>query len=238
MRRARLSLLALASCAGIGGALICLLCLVFMFANSAPLAAEPLTIWFDRPAADWNEALPIGNGRLGAMVFGGVAAEHLQLNDNTLYSGEPGDRDLPLNVAKDLAQVRQRLHDGQYAEVHEWVTKNWLGRAQNCYEPLGHLRLEFPSGGETKSYRRELDLANAVARVTYEQDGVTFTREIFASHPAQAIVIRLRASKPGALNFSARLDSPHPTAATSVFARTDGNWTCAGRCPASRCGAI
>ena len=188
-----------------------------MFANSVSPAAEPLKIWFDRPAADWNEALPIGNGRLGAMVFGGDAAEYLQLNDNTLYSGEPGDRDLPLNVAKDLAQVRQRLHAGEYAEVHEWVTKNWLGRAQNCYQPLGHLRLEFASGGETKSYRRELDLANAVARVTYEQGGVTFTREIFASHPAQAIIIRLRASKPGALNFSATLDSPHPTATTSVL---------------------
>ena len=200
-----------------GDALVYLLWLVFMFANSPPLTAEPLKIWFDRPAADWNEALPIGNGRLGAMIFGGDAAEYLQLNDDTLYSGEPGDRDLPLNIAKDLAQVRQRLRAGEYAQVHEWVTKNWLGRAQNCYQPLGHLRLEFSSGGETKSYRRELDLTNAVARVTYEQGGVTFTREIFASHPAQAIIIRLRASKPGALNFSAKLDSPHPTAATSVL---------------------
>ena len=151
------------------------------------------------------------------MVFGGDTAEYLQLNDETLYSGEPGDRDLPLNIAKDLAQVCRRLHAGEYAEVHEWVTKNWLGRAQNCYQPLGHLRLEFPSGDETKFYRRELDLTNAVVRVTYERSGVTFTREVFASHPAQAIIIRLRTSKPGALNFSATLDSPHRTATTSVW---------------------
>ena len=140
----------------------------------------------------------------------------MQLNDNTLYSGEPGDRDLPLDVAKDLGQVRQWLQEGKYAEVHQWVTKHWLGRAQNCYEPLGDLRLEFPAGGEPQSYRRELDLENAVASVTYVQDGVTYTREIFASHPAGAIVIRLHASKAGALNFTARLDSPHPTAVTKV----------------------
>ncbi len=183
----------------------------------APLAAaEPATIWFDRPAADWNEALPVGNGRLGAMIFGGITAEHLQLNDNTLYSGEPGDRDLPLDVAKDLGQVRKWLQEGRYAEVHQWVTKHWLGRAQNCYQPLGDLRLEFPAGGEPKSYRRELDLENAVARVTYVQDGVTYTREIFASHPAGAIVVRLHASRAGALNFAVRLDSPHPTAVTGI----------------------
>ena len=77
------------------------------------LSAEPLALWYSKPAANWNEALPIGNGRLGAMVFGGVAFEHLQLNDNTLYSGEPGDRDLPLDVAGGLAQVRQWLKDGK-----------------------------------------------------------------------------------------------------------------------------
>ena len=190
--------------------------------SAAASAADPLAVWFDQPAADWNEALPVGNGRLGGMVFGGVAGEHLQLNDNTLYSGEPGDRDLPLNVAEGLGQVRQWLQEGKYAEVHQWVTKHWLGRVQNCYQPLGDLRLDFVPGGEVKAYRRELDLANAVARVTYEQEGVTFTREVFASHPAQAIVIRLHASKAGALNFTARLDSPHPTARTEVIAGKAG----------------
>ncbi len=186
------------------------------------VSPEPCLIWFDKPAADWNEALPVGNGRLGAMVFGGVEAEQLQLNDNTLYSGEPGDRDLPLNVAADLAQVRQWLREGRYSETHRWVTKHWLGRAQNCYEPLGDLHLNFTAVGETQSYSRELDIADAVARVAYTQANVNFTREVFASHPAQALVIRLTASETGALNFTARLGSPHPTAVTQAWAGRAG----------------
>lgn len=182
----------------------------------APLSADPLTLWYDKPAANWNEALPVGNGRLGAMVFGGVAFEHLQLNDNTLYSGEPGDRDLPLNVAGELDQVRQWLKAGKYAEAHAWVTKHWLGRAQDCYEPLGDLHLEFSGGDDGANYRRELDLANAVVRTSYVENGVTFTREVFASNPAKAIVIHLHASQAGALNFMAKLDSIHPTAKTAV----------------------
>ena len=187
------------------------------FSSSPSASSEPCLIWFDEPAADWNEALPVGNGRLGAMVFGGVEAEHLQLNDNTLYSGEPGDRDLPLDVAANLAQVRQWLRDGKYAETHRWVTRHWLGRAQNCYEPLGDLHLNFNAAGKIQSYSRELDIANAVARVTHARAGVTFTREVFASHPAQAMIIRLTASEMGALNFTAKLASPHPTAVTEAW---------------------
>lgn len=191
--------------------------LVFCALFSATASADdPLKIWFDKPAADWNEAVPIGNGRLGAMIFGGVPSEDLQINDNTLYSGEPGDRDLPLDVAKDLGQVRQWLREGKYAEVHKWVTKHWLGRAQNCYEPLGDLRMDFHGSGEVKKYARELDISDAISRVTYEQDGVTFTREVFASHPARAIVIHLHASRPGALNLTLRMDSPHPTAVSAI----------------------
>jgi alpha-L-fucosidase 2 len=177
---------------------------------------ENLSLWYEKPAANWNEALPIGNGRLGAMVFGGVPVEHLQLNDNTLYSGEPGDRDLPLDVAGLLPRVRQWLKEEKYEEVHAWVTKHWLGRAQNCYQPLGDLFLEFTGHDEVAGYHRELNLADAVARTRYEQNGVLFTREIFASHPARAIVIRLHASQPGALNFVVRLRSVHPTARTTL----------------------
>ncbi len=191
--------------------------LLAAFALEPCVGAEPLVIWSARPAADWNEATPIGNGRLGAMVFGDVASEHLQLNDNTLYSGEPGDRDLPLDVARDLPQVREMLKDGKYVEAHDFVTDHWLGRAQDCYEPLGDLHLDFSRPGAFTNYRRELNLADAIVHETYDQEGVTFTRDIFASHPAQAIVIRLHASKPGALSFAVRLDSVHPTARTEVL---------------------
>jgi alpha-L-fucosidase 2 len=187
------------------------------FSGASCLAADPLVIWSQKPAADWNEATPIGNGRLGAMVFGDVASEHLQLNDDTLYSGEPGDRDLPLNVAKDLPYVRDLLKEGKYAEAHAYVTDHWLGRAQDCYEPLGDLHLDFSRPGDVSNYRRKLNVADAVVHESYDQAGVTFTRDIFASHPAQAIVIRLHASKDGALNFAVRLDSVHPTAKTEAL---------------------
>ena len=195
-------------------------------------AAEPakddarhLVLWYDRPSTQWVEALPIGNGRLGGMIHGGVDEERVELNDNTLYSGEPGRRDLPnLNVSKTLDQVSQQLRDGKYAEVTEWVAKNWLGRQQECYQPLGDLYLTFAGAGhETKPepYRRELDLADAVARTTYTRDGVTFTRECFASFPDQVIVLRVSADKPGAVSCAARLGSIHENAKCT----TDGGDT-------------
>ncbi|MEA2734061.1 MAG: alpha-L-fucosidase 2, partial [Humisphaera sp.] len=192
-----------------------------------------LALWYDQPSTKWVEALPIGNGRLGGMIHGGVGEERIELNDNTLYSGEPGRRDLPtLNVSKTLEQVNQQLRDGKYAEVTDWVSKNWLGRQQECYQPLGDLYLKFASDAKPTAgqYRRELDLAGAIAKTTYTHDGVTFVRECFASFPDQSIVMLLSANKPGAISFSARLASIHPNARQT----TDGNDTIvmAGQVPA------
>ena len=184
--------------------------------RGAEAASQPdrrLVLWYDQPSTRWVEALPIGNGRLGAMIHGGVEEERLELNDNTLYSGEPGRRDLPqLNVSKTLDQVVQQLRDGKYAEVTDWVSKNWLGRQQESYQPLGDLYLKFPPADTGPSnYRRELDIRDAVVRTRYTHGGVTFTRECFASFPGRAIVMRLTADKPGSISFSARFDSVHPT---------------------------
>src|SRR5262252_6832801 len=114
----------------------------FLAASAASLARsdEPpsnLRLWYRQPAPDWNEALPSGNGRLGAMIFGGVAEELLQLNENTLYSDEPGRRDLPLDVTRDFDRVVELLRGGEYAEAEAIITKRWCGRAQACYQPLG-----------------------------------------------------------------------------------------------------
>jgi alpha-L-fucosidase 2 len=184
-------------------------------AASLSNSAEPnpdLRLWYRQPAPDWNEALPIGNGRLGAMIFGGVAEERLQLNENTLYSDEPGRRDLPLDITPDFDRVIELLRSGEYAEAAEIISRKWCGRAQPCYQPLGDLRLYFEGHTNTVEYTRELDLSRAIATMQYKQDGVTFTRECFAGFPAQAIIIRLSTDKPGSLNFRAELSSPHPTA--------------------------
>ena len=187
------------------------------FADDAATDDRHLVLWYDKPSTKWVEALPIGNGRLGGMIHGGVAEERVELNDNTLYSGEPGRRDLPqLNVSKTLDKVVQQLREGKYAEVTDWVAKNWLGRQQECYQPLGDLYLKFAADAKPDNYRRELDIASAIARTTYSRDGVTFKRECFASFPDQAIVIHLSADKPGLISFAARLGSIHPNAKSKI----------------------
>ena len=146
------------------------------------------------------------------MIFGGVAEEHLQLNENTLYSDEPGRRDLPLDVTPDFNRVVEMLRRGEFAEADEFITRHWCGRAQPCYQPLGDLRLSFEGQTEPFEYVRDLDIGSAIGTVRYQQDGVTFTREYFASFPDQALVMRIAASKRGSLTFRAVLSSVHPSA--------------------------
>lgn len=182
-------------------------------------AASPkLTLWYTHPAVEWEEALPIGNGRLGAMVFGGTTNEHLQLNEVTLVSGYPGYRDLPLDFRKDFATVTNLIAQRQFAEADEYVTKHWLGAAWACYQPLGDIYLDFDHNAPIENYRRELNLADAVLRIRYRSGGANFTREIFASYPDNVIVIRLTTDKPGALKFTARLGSNHSTTVTNGLA--------------------
>jgi alpha-L-fucosidase 2 len=188
-----------------------------------------LVLWYDKPSTKWVEALPIGNGRIGGMVHGAVADERIELNDNTLYSGEPGRRDIPsLDVTKDFDNVVQQLKDRKYEEVTAWVAKNWLGRQQECYQPLGDLYLTFPKG-DVNNYRRELDIATAVGRTTYTQDGVTHTREYFASFPDKALIVHLSADKPGSISFTAKLGSVHPNAKSKV--EGDGTIVMTGQVP-------
>jgi alpha-L-fucosidase 2 len=165
-------------------------------------SADPgLVLRYSEPAPDWNEALPIGNGRLGAMVFGGVPVERLQLNEDTLYSDEPGRRDLPLDITSSFDHVVALLKQRRYAEAEEFITRHWIGRTWPCYQPLGDLHLELEHSGRIAGYRRELDLTEAVCRVRYQHEGALYEREIFASYPDQVIVLRLSAGRGGALNF-------------------------------------
>ena len=172
-------------------------------------------IWLEQPAADWNEALPLGNGRLGAMVFGDVRHERLQLNEDTLWSGEPMAPPDP-DMWKSLAEVRRLVFTQQYAEASV-ACRKLQGTYTQSYLPLGDLWLNFGHGDgmEVEDYRRELDLDTATAQVSYRVGDVTYHRELFSSAPDQALIIRLTASQPGALDFSVSLNSPLRSATTS-----------------------
>ena len=175
----------------------------------AAAAAEPddgLRVWYSRPATGWLEAVPLGNGRIGAMVFGDPASDRLVLNENTLYAEEPGSRDLPLDITKDFDRVVEMIRAGDYLEADRYVTRHWLGRSWPCYQPLGDLRLQSGGEGQALDYRRELNLADAVCRVSFTRGGVRQEREYFASHPDDLVVVRLR----GVEEVKVGLESPHP----------------------------
>ena len=191
-------------------------------------------VWFDTPATHFTQSCPLGNGRLGAMVFGGVAEEHVVLNESGMWSGSPQDADRP-DAAAALPEIRRLLLAGRNVEAEKLVNdhftcagagSHWGSGADvpyGCYQTLGNLWLKFiyPGGaGEARSYRRELDLAEAVVRVSYNIGGVQYTREAFVSAPDQVIVLRLTADKPGALSFDARLD--RAAAVTIGGVETDG----------------
>ena len=167
-----------------------------------------MTMWYDNPATVWNEALPIGNGRLGAMVFGSPAAEKLQLNEETFWSGGPSRNDNP-NALAALSEIRRLIFEDKYYEAERLVNQNMMTpRNGSKYQIVGNLNLTFPEHGNFTGYRRELNLDNAVFTAEYKVNGVKFRREIFASKPDQVIVLRLTADKPGNLTFDATLDSP------------------------------
>jgi alpha-L-fucosidase 2 len=170
-------------------------------------ASAPLELWYDRPASQWVQALPIGNGRLGAMVFGDVIEEHLQLNDDTLWSGAPREWDNP--KAKDvLPEIRRAVAQGRYVDADQ-LAKGMQGPFTEAYQPLGDLHVTFAHGDIGQKYRRALDLTTGLSTVTYRIGGTTFRRESFASVPHQVIAVRLSADAPGALTFQARLTSLH-----------------------------
>lgn len=174
-----------------------------------PLFAQETTLWYEKPAAQWTDALPVGNGRLAAMVFGGVEAERLQLNEETIYAGEPRNRINPA-ARKSLPEVRRFLMEGKVAEAEELAKNTLLAipLRQPPYQPLGDLSLWFDVDHTrpTRNYRRQLDLKNGIASVTYAAGNVQYTRQVFASHPDHIIVIRLTASRPHSLSFTVSLN--------------------------------
>lgn len=170
---------------------------------------DSLRLWYRRPAEKWTEALPIGNGRLGAMVHGGIEREHLQLNEDTLWSGGPHCYDNP-DAYQYLAEARQAIERGKFKEA-EKIAQRMLGRHkyQQAYLPLGDLFLDFPKGQKPSDCRRELNLQNAVSTVAYRIGNTRFTRRVFASHPDQCIAMRLECDRPGRITFDLSMTSAH-----------------------------
>ena len=174
--------------------------------EAARAARGEMRLWYRRPAANWNEALPVGNGRLAAMVFGGVESERVQLNEETIWAGERRDRVNP-EGARSLPEVRRLLFAGKVREAEELAEQTLIAvpKSMPPYQPLGDLLLTFPGEGKAEDYRRELDIDAGLARVTFRRGGARLTREVFASAVDQVIVIRLTCDRPNSVSFAATL---------------------------------
>jgi alpha-L-fucosidase 2 len=183
-----------------------------------------LMLSYDRPAEKWTEALPLGNGRLGAMVFGGLSingvangGERISLNESSVWAGGPRSYDNP-EALENLAEIRRLIFAGKYREAHSLTQNKFMGTPirQAPYQCLGELLLTVDHGDKVSNYRRKLDLDTAVATTTYEIDGVVYTREVFASHPANLVVMKISASKSGKISFAATFASRQKVSSSIV----------------------
>jgi alpha-L-fucosidase 2 len=202
--------------------------LLLAVASAGAARAQEHVLAFGSPAAHFTESVPLGNGRLGAMVFGGVDEERLVLNESGMWSGSPQDADRP-DAAAALPEIRRLLLEGRNAEAEQLVDRNFTCAgagsghgsgarvAYGAYQVLGNLRLAFTHAGDGphEGYRRELDLQEAVGRVTYRKGGVAYVREVFVSAPDEVLVLRVSADRPRAVSFDLQLDRPERATAAA-----------------------
>lgn len=175
-----------------------------------------MILWYDKPATIWEEALPIGNGRLGAMVYGGIEKETIQLNEETVWAGEPGNN-IETGIKEHLPKIRRLIFAGKHQEAQQ-LANQYLPRRASAnnnygvtYQPVGNIEMTFPeaeSAKTTDNYYRDLDIANAVSKVSYQQKGVNFKREIISSFTDDIIVMELTADQPAAISFDLTMTSP------------------------------
>ena len=188
---------------------------------AAPSGGESSMLWYDRPAQQWTEALPVGNGRISAMIFGGANQERLQLNEGTLWAGGPYD---PVNpdAKAALPEIRQLVNEGKYREAAQLISAKVMAKplGQMPYQTVGDLLLTFSGTTNTEHYRRELSLDTATATLSFTSDGVRYTREVLANAADNVIVVRLTADRPGRISFVAGLRT-----AMKATVETDGDDT-------------
>lgn len=200
--------------------LIVLLSIGFCTNAQTPQSAH--TLWYDKPAQVWSEALPLGNGYMGAMVFGDPLKEHLQLNEGTLYTGDPTGTFKNISIRKDFKEISDLLSAKKYQEAQALVAKNWLGRNHQMYQPMGDLWLDIDHQNKSVSeYKRSLDIATATAHTQYKVGNTIFKRSYFASYPDHIIVVKLSAEGNDKINCVVHLSTPHePTAKYSTVEKS------------------
>ncbi len=180
------------------------------FTTVAFAQPSPLTLWYTKPAEIWTDALPVGNGRIGAMVFGRAAHERIQFNEQTVWTGEPHDY-AHKGAAKSLPQIRELLWAGKQKEAEALAMTDFMSEPlhQKAYQALGDLVIETPGAENPTAYKRWLDLDTGIATTEFTANGITWKREVFASHPANAIIVHLTFSRPA--EFTATLKCGHTT---------------------------
>ncbi len=196
-----------------------------------PAQQNNLTLWYNQPAQEWEEALPVGNGRLGAMVYGNPVKENIQLNEETIWAGSPHRNDNP-EAKQYLNQVRQLIFEKKYKEAENLVNKHFAPKNSHGmpYQTAGNLHLLFKGHDNYTNYYRDLDIQNAVATTRYTANGVNYTQTVFSSFTDQAIIVRITASQPNAINFAAQLSRPYQVAVSTkgndelVMSGTTSGW--------------
>ncbi len=195
--------------------LVMFLMVNLVFIHQCAFSQSANTLWYKQPAKYFEETLVLGNGKVGASVFGGVASDQIYLNDATLWSGGPVDPNMNPEAYKNLPAIREALKNEDY-KLADQLQRKLQGKFSESYAPLGTLFLEFDQKGEPQNYRRELDISEAISKVSYEIDGVKYTREYFISYPDQMMVIKLTSGKKGALNFGVKFESQLKNAVSIV----------------------
>lgn len=199
--------------------LICILSGIII--NGIAQNENHLKLWYTNPARQWVEALPVGNGRLGAMIFGDPFKEIIQLNENTVWAGSPYRNDNP-DAKEALPEVRRLIFEGKYKEAQDLINQKFISKISNGmpYQTVGNLRLLFPGHENYTGYYRELDIEKAVSSSSYIINGTKYKTTIFSSFPDQVIIFRIAADKPGSVSFSATMDRQRPS---KVEINTSGN---------------
>jgi alpha-L-fucosidase 2 len=179
------------------------------FFNAAAQDESLLKLWYTNPAKQWVEALPVGNGRMGAMVYGDPIKEIIELNENTIWAGQPNRNDNP-DAKEALPEVRKLIFEGKYKEAHDMVNQKFITKTSHgmSYQTAGKLKLSFPGHENYSDYYRELDIEKAIATTSYKVNGVNYTTKVFSSYPDQIMIVRISADKPGSVGFIASMSRP------------------------------